>query len=159
MIDTYNLNSNKLAIGPSNLRIIGTDAQIGSGLFAAISRETYSNLQSKQSFESNEIITQFRGEEITPAELEILSKHNNNISNYCIYLNDDLILCCYDHARVGLCFASMANNPYNVYSITDPSLKVRANAKIVHEPYTNRVYLVTLKMIYEGQEIITKYSH
>ena len=134
MINTYNLNSNKLAIGPSNLRIKGTGAQIGSGLFAAISRDTYESLISKPSFENNDIITVFRGIEYKPSELEILSKHNNNILNYCIYLTDDLMLCYYDHARVGLCFASMANNPYNVYSVVDPNLKVR-----VHEPDTKSI--------------------
>lgn len=68
-------------------------------------------------------------------EFDGLSQTDPYRKSYALYVNQDLVLDCYEHAKAGLCRASLANDPYNCWNtVTDRKAVANARISVHHGP-------------------------
>jgi hypothetical protein len=100
---------------------------VGRGLF------------SHMGYKYGEDIVAFVGVIRSTNEYDGLSQTDPCRKSYALYVDQHRVLDCYEHAKAGLCRASLANDPYNCWN-TATNRKAVANARIsVHRGPDSKV--------------------
>ena len=83
---------------------------------------------SRLQYTQGDVVATFKGEQITHEER--LRREDVGRGGYCVYLNRDFVLDCYENNKNGTCMASVANSTRQCYDTVTRSMAV-ANCELV----------------------------